>query len=111
MIFAGRWPLRQVGPLADSGGSMHARRFEVADCRLHAPPRRGHFQVPGSLADFGVTSRFAHGFATMYEDDLACEIDNVLHVRLPSFAVVEGTIAGKCDDSLCEVYFLGIPIL
>jgi hypothetical protein len=85
--------------------------FEIADGRLNEAPRLGHFEIASMLADFSMASRFANGFATMDEDHLAREIDKVLHVRLPSFAVVEGTIAGKCDDSLCAGYFLGIPIL
>jgi hypothetical protein len=32
--------------------------------------------------------RFADGFTAMDEDDLAREIDKVVHHRLPSFAVV-----------------------
>src|SRR5262245_28439443 len=90
---------------------MDPRRFEIADGRLYEPPGLGHFEIASMLADFGMASRFAYGFASVHEDDLAREIDNVMHVRLPSFAALEETIGVKCDDSLCDGYFLGIPIL
>ena len=90
---------------------MNLRRFEIADGRLNEAPGFGGFEVTGTFANLGMAGRFAHSFAAMDEDDLAREINKVLQDRLPSFAVVEETIAGKCDDSLCEGYFLGIPIL
>jgi hypothetical protein len=76
----------------DDGSSkslMNLGRFEIADGRLNEAPRLGGFEIASTFANLGMAGRFAHSFAAMDEDDLAREIDKVLHVRLPSFAVLK----------------------
>src|SRR5262245_53841148 len=88
---------------------MHARLvnawfFEVGDRRLDQSPSARGFYVAEALAKIRVIGRFVNGFAAMDEDDLAREINKIMHDRLPSFAVSGGTLQAKCDDSLCAKF-------
>src|SRR5688500_1795104 len=80
--------------------SVNSRFFEVGDRRLNQAPSMRGFSVAKALAQVRVIGRFADGFSAMDEDDLAREIDKVMHDRLPSFAMIGGTLQAKCDDSL-----------
>jgi len=62
--------------------------FEIVDRRLDETPGLRRLGVAEALAEIGMIRRFTDGFAAMDEDDLAREIDKVVHHRLPSIAVV-----------------------
>ena len=68
-------------------GLVNARLFEIGNRRLDETPRARGFRVSDAFAKISMIGRFADGFAAMDEDDLAREIDNIVHDRLPSFAV------------------------